>query len=95
MSMILSMNVGQCFSDVMQAIDELLKQIERLKEVCASGVKNLDGSAEELYQNSQLVLSRLSSELSAHSSCILDVSIIALVERCKRFYFLYVTLANQ
>ena len=40
-----------------------------------SGVNNLDGSAEELYQKSQLALSRLSSELSAHSSCIMDVRI--------------------
>ncbi|KAH6797736.1 P-loop containing nucleoside triphosphate hydrolases superfamily protein [Perilla frutescens var. hirtella] len=56
-----------------KAIDELLKQTEYLKDLCASGVKNLDVSAEELYQNSQLALSRLSSELSAHSSCIVDL----------------------
>ncbi|KAG6401495.1 hypothetical protein SASPL_138352 [Salvia splendens] len=56
-----------------KAIDELFKQIENLKELHASGVNNLDGSAEELYQKSQLALSRLSSELSAHSSCIMDL----------------------
>ncbi|KAH6798773.1 P-loop containing nucleoside triphosphate hydrolases superfamily protein [Perilla frutescens var. frutescens] len=56
-----------------KAIDELLKQTEYLNDLCASGVKNLDVSAEELYQNSQLALSRLSSELSAHSSCIVDL----------------------
>ncbi|KAL1541249.1 kinesin-like protein KIN-5D isoform X1 [Salvia divinorum] len=56
-----------------KAIDELFKQIEHLKELHASGVNNLDGSAEELYQKSQLALSRLSSELSAHSSCIMDL----------------------
>ncbi|XP_057801396.1 kinesin-like protein KIN-5D isoform X2 [Salvia miltiorrhiza] len=56
-----------------KTIDELFKQIEHLKELYASGVNNLDGSAEELYQQSQLALSRLSSELSAHSSCIMDL----------------------
>ncbi|KAL1565958.1 kinesin-like protein KIN-5D [Salvia divinorum] len=56
-----------------KAIDELFKQIENLKELHASGINNLDGSAEELHQKSQLALSRLSSELSAHSSCIMDL----------------------
>ncbi|XP_041998212.1 kinesin-like protein KIN-5D [Salvia splendens] len=55
------------------AIDELFKQIENLKELNASGVNKIDGSAEELYQNSQLALSRLSSTLSDHSSCIMDL----------------------
>ncbi|KAG6403725.1 hypothetical protein SASPL_135953 [Salvia splendens] len=56
-----------------KAIDDLFKKIENLKELHAFGVNNLDGSAEELYQKSQLALSRLSSELSAHSSCIMDL----------------------
>ncbi|XP_047968904.1 kinesin-like protein KIN-5D [Salvia hispanica] len=56
-----------------KAIDELFKQIENLKELNASGVNKIDGSAEELYQNSQVALSRLSSALSDHSSCIMDL----------------------
>lgn len=64
---------------IMQAIDELFKQIEHLKNMYASGVKNLDGSAQELYEKSQMTLTRLSSELSVHSSLITDVSIDALL----------------
>lgn len=64
---------------IMQAIDELFKQIEHLKNMYASSVKNLDGSAQELYEKSQMTLTRLSSELSVHSSLITDVSIDALL----------------
>ncbi|KAK4432409.1 Kinesin-like protein KIN-5A [Sesamum alatum] len=55
------------------AMEELLKQIQDLKDLYTSSSKHLDDSAEELYQNSELTFSRLRSELSAHSSCIMDV----------------------
>ncbi|KAG8374281.1 hypothetical protein BUALT_Bualt11G0115200 [Buddleja alternifolia] len=55
------------------AIDELLKKIQNLKDLYGTGIKNLDDSAEELYKNSQSTLSRLSYELSTHSSCIIDL----------------------
>ncbi|KAG6386334.1 hypothetical protein SASPL_155230 [Salvia splendens] len=48
-------------------------KIENLKELNTSGVNKIDGSVEELYQNSLLALSRLSSVLSDHSSCIMDL----------------------
>lgn len=67
-------------SDVlMQAIDELFKQIEHLQNIYASGAKNSDGPAQELYEKSQMTLTRLSSELSVHSSLIIDVSIDAIL----------------
>ncbi|KAL0316279.1 UNVERIFIED_CONTAM: Kinesin-like protein KIN-5A [Sesamum radiatum] len=55
------------------AMEELLKQIHNLKDLYTSSVKRLDDSAEELYQNSELAFSGLRSELSAHSSCIMDL----------------------
>ncbi|KAK4392198.1 Kinesin-like protein KIN-5A [Sesamum angolense] len=55
------------------AMEELLKQIDDLKDLYTSSVKRLDDSAEELYQNSELAFSGLRSELSAHSSCIMDL----------------------
>ncbi|KAL0426369.1 UNVERIFIED_CONTAM: Kinesin-like protein KIN-5A [Sesamum latifolium] len=55
------------------AMEELHKQIQDLKDLYMSSVKRLDDSAEELYQNSELAFSRLRSELSAHSSCIMDL----------------------
>ncbi|XP_020549428.1 kinesin-like protein KIN-5D [Sesamum indicum] len=55
------------------AMEELLKQIQDLKDLYTSSFKRLDDSAEELYQNSELAFSRLRSELSAHSSCIMDL----------------------
>ncbi|KAL0344591.1 UNVERIFIED_CONTAM: Kinesin-like protein KIN-5A [Sesamum radiatum] len=55
------------------AMEELHKQIQDLKDLYRSSVKRLDDSAEELYQNSELAFSRLRSELSVHSSCIMDL----------------------
>ncbi|KAL2229434.1 UNVERIFIED_CONTAM: Kinesin-like protein KIN-5A [Sesamum indicum] len=61
------------------AMEELLKQIQDLKDLYTSSFKRLDDSAEELYQNSELAFSRLRSELSAHSSCIMDVSVDSVI----------------
>ncbi|KAK6126050.1 hypothetical protein DH2020_040164 [Rehmannia glutinosa] len=55
------------------AMDELLKQIQIQQDLYASGVNRLDDSAEELYKKSRLALSGLSSELSTHFSCIIDL----------------------
>ncbi|KAK6152428.1 hypothetical protein DH2020_015063 [Rehmannia glutinosa] len=54
------------------AMDELLKQIQIQQDLYASGVNRLDDSAEELYKQSRLALSGLSSELSTHSSSIME-----------------------
>lgn len=74
---------------IIQAIEELFKQIEHLKEMYASGVKNLDGSAQELYEKSQMTLTRLSSELSVHSSLIMDVSTDRFLVRFAHLFFPY------
>ncbi|XP_051114295.1 kinesin-like protein KIN-5D isoform X2 [Andrographis paniculata] len=56
-----------------EATNELLKQIQTLKDLYASGVKQLDDSAEEMYRRSQLGFGGLSNELSIHSSCAADL----------------------
>ncbi|KAL3839596.1 hypothetical protein ACJIZ3_024187 [Penstemon smallii] len=66
-------NIQSSFTSKAEAIDELTKQIEKLKELYASGIKHLDDSAEELYENSQLTLRSLSSELSTSSTYIMNL----------------------
>lgn len=77
------------FLSIMQAMEELFKQIEHLKEMHASGVKSLDGSAQELYEKSQMTLTRLSSELSVHSSLIMDVSTNRILVRFAHLFYPY------
>ncbi|KAL0333324.1 UNVERIFIED_CONTAM: Kinesin-like protein KIN-5A [Sesamum angustifolium] len=68
-----SRNAQSLLTSKAAAMEELLKQIHNLKDLYTSSVKRLDDSAEELYQNSELAFSGLRSELSAHSSCIMDL----------------------
>ncbi|KAK4481021.1 hypothetical protein RD792_011889 [Penstemon davidsonii] len=66
-------NIQSSFTSKAEAIAELTKQIEKLKDLYGSGIKHLDDSAEELYENSRQTLRSLSSELSTSSTYIMNL----------------------
>lgn len=57
-----------------KATGELRGSLGKLKAMCGSGIKALDGIAGELDENSQLTFGDINSEVSKHSHALEDVS---------------------